>query len=491
MSLRLRLLLGVLTLAAAGLVVFGLVSYRSLDDYLSDRADDQVRAALDPVAQVLTAPGNVPGVPGGAVPLAPPGAVEPAPGPSVPGPPPASLPPGTFGQLRDEDGNVVEEILFSYGQPGFAEPALPGSIEGSRAGEELDFQTVEATGDAETEFRVAALTEPSGETVVAAVPLGEAESTLDRLAASEAIVAGVILAALAGLGWWVVGVGLRPLERMGDTATAIAAGDLSRRVEPADTSTEVGRLGLALNAMLEQIEASFAERQASEQRMRQFLADASHELRTPLASVRGYSELLRMGAAADPAEIDKAMARIEDESARMGVLVDDLLTLARLDEVREPERAPVEVGEVVSRVSEDARLRSPDRPISVQVPGEETWVEGEREMLLRLFSNLLRNAEAHTPPGTPVEVALSSEAGKASVTVRDHGTGFGDVDPAALFERFRRDSASRNRASGGAGLGLAIVAAVAADHGGEVTAANAPGGGAVFTVSLPLCDASG
>jgi two-component system OmpR family sensor kinase len=272
---------------------------------------------------------------------------------------------------------------------------------------------------------------------------------------------------------------------MGEVAGQIAAGDLSRRVEPDDDRTEVGRLGRSLNAMLAQIEAAFAEREAGERRLRRFLADASHELRTPLASIRGYSELYRIGAARDPAEVERAMARIEAESARMGGLVDDLLTLARIDEVREPAREPRDLRELLEDARDDARAAAPERVISLTPTGP-VPIEADGDALRRVFANLLRNAIVHTPEGTPIEVSLEATDAWATVGVRDHGPGLPPGDPGAVFERFWRDSASRGRDSGGAGLGLAIVAALVSAHGGRVEASNPAGGGALFTVYLPL-----
>jgi two-component system OmpR family sensor kinase len=272
---------------------------------------------------------------------------------------------------------------------------------------------------------------------------------------------------------------------MGEVAGQIAAGDLSRRVEPDDERTEVGRLGRSLNAMLHQIEAAFAERAAGERRLRRFLADASHELRTPLASIRGYSELYRIGAAREPAEVERAMSRIEAESARMGGLVDDLLTLARVDEVREPAREPLDLRELLEDARDDARAAAPEREIALTPTGP-VALEADGDAMRRVFANLLRNAIVHTPAGTPIEISLEATDAWAAVGVRDHGPGLPPGDPNAVFERFWRDSASRGRDDGGAGLGLAIVAALVNAHGGTVEASNLPDGGALFTVRLPL-----
>jgi two-component system OmpR family sensor kinase len=273
------------------------------------------------------------------------------------------------------------------------------------------------------------------------------------------------------------------------TAGAIAAGELSRRVSPADARTEVGRLGIALNAMLDRLEEAFAQRTASERRLRQFIADASHELRTPLASIRGYAELFRMGATRDSVELARAMQRIEDESKRMGVLVEDLLTLARLD--REPAHAhmPVDLGSLARDAVKDARVTAPDRDVSL-VAADGTVVVGDSDRLQQVLANLLRNALVHTPAGTPVDVTVTREAATVVVRVRDHGPGLPTEATERLFERFWRAEGGRERGSAGAGLGLAIVAAIVSAHGGSIDAANAPGGGAVFTVRLDAARAN-
>jgi two-component system OmpR family sensor kinase len=268
---------------------------------------------------------------------------------------------------------------------------------------------------------------------------------------------------------------------MAATAGQIAGGDLSHRVEPETESTEVGRLGIALNRMLERLEEAFARREASEDRLRQFLADASHELRTPLSSIRGYAELHRMGAMD---ETDTAMKRIEEEATRMGILVEDLLALARLDEIREPRRGPVALDALARDAVEDARATAPDRAIALDAPAVPA-VLGDPDQLRQVLANLLRNALVHTPPGTPIEVSLRDGADAVELKVRDHGHGLPPGDPSRLFERFWRAEGGRERGRAGAGLGLAIVGAIVADHHGTVTATDAADGGAVFTVQLP------
>jgi two-component system OmpR family sensor kinase len=323
--------------------------------------------------------------------------------------------------------------------------------------------------------------------LVVATSLASVDSTLHRLLLIELIVTVLVIGGIAGLGLWVVRLGLRPLDAIGDTAAAIAAGDLSQRVERAEERTEVGRLGLALNAMLTQIESAFRARETSERRLRRFVADASHELRTPLAAIRAYAELFGRGASQRPADLERSMKGISRESERMSVLVDDLLLLARLDDGRPLERLPVELDEVVGEAVETAHAVEPERPIELRA--EQAVVIGDRVRLRQIVDNLLANVRAHTPPGTPVSVSLACRDGAAEIEVSDEGPGLDEEHLAHVFERFYRADASRARASGGVGLGLSIVAAVAEAHGGTVAARSAPGAGATFTIALPLAQA--
>ena len=230
--------------------------------------------------------------------------------------------------------------------------------------------TVDGQTGAGTRYRALAVRNPMDRGItIAAIPLSATDETLQRLLVVEALVIAAVLIVLGLVSWVVVRVGLLPLDRMGHTAGAIAGGDLSHRVESTDPRTEVGRLGVALNAMLDRLERAFGEREASEDRLRRFIADASHELRTPLASIRGYAELFRMGAAREPAEVEKAMRRIEDEAARMGVLVEDLLTLARLDEVPDTPHAELDLAALVRDAVDDGRAAAPGREIDLQIDG--------------------------------------------------------------------------------------------------------------------------
>jgi two-component system OmpR family sensor kinase len=460
-TLRTRLLAGLVALVTVGLVAVAAVTYFEQRSFLYQRVDDQARAATGFMERALVDSD--------------PGFGRPGPGHDK-GPPGLNIPPGTYGQLRDASGTVRNEVVAGYEKP--PQPAWPAKI---RDGE---IKTVAAKNSSEVAYRVTARQGPAGLTVVA-VPLTETSDTLNRLLLVEGLVMGAVVIALAALSWWLVGIGLRPLDRMGVTAGAIAAGDLSRRV-PADERTEVGRLGLALNAMLAQIEQAFAERSASEGRLRRFIADASHELRTPLASIRGYAELYRMGAARDPAQADKAMGRIEDESTRMGVLVEDLLTLARLDQLPDLARDPVDLTGLARDAVDDARAAAPDRAIELR-GGDDGDVRalGDASRLRQVIGNLMRNALMHTPAGTPVELTVAREGDDAVLSVRDYGPGLPTDDVDSLFERFWRAEAGRERGPAGAGLGLSIVSAMVTAHGGSVTAQDAPGGGALFTVRLP------
>jgi two-component system OmpR family sensor kinase len=298
----------------------------------------------------------------------------------------------------------------------------------------------------------------------------------------EALVAAGVLLGLAALSLWTVRKELRPLERIEETAGAIAAGDLSRRVDVVDPRTEVGRLGLSLNAMLAQIERAFDERRASENRLRRFLADASHELRTPLTSIRGYAELFRRGAGARPEDLATSMRRIEEEAARMGVMVDDLLLLARLDQGRPMELAAVDLSAIASDAVADARTVHGGRQISVDAP-DRLEVPGDEARLREVVANLLSNALEYTDGA--IEVSVRADTGSALFEVADHGTGLSEEQRAHVFEPFYRADPARTRRSGGAGLGLSIVSAIVAAHAGSVSIEETPGGGTTFRVSLP------
>jgi two-component system OmpR family sensor kinase len=448
MSLRARLTLGLVALAAMGLALAGFATYRALAGFLFDQVDEQLRSEVAQIVRrVDTQPLGVRFTP---------------------------LRYGAYTEVRDVDGEVLTRTFYDDAP---TVPDLPARVSST-------YFTVRGE-DRSERFRVVAQPLPDGRTRLLAVPLDDVDDTLRRLLVVEIVVAAAVLTALSVLGWWALKVGLRPLERMEETAGAIAAGDLSRRVDDVDERTEAGRLGMAFNTMLARIEDAFAQREASETRLRRFVADASHELRTPLTSIRGYSELFRRGADANPEDLEKAMRRIEDEAKRMGVLVDDLLLLARLDQGRPLDHAPVDVVALARDAVEDARASYPDHDVSLGAVAERALVTGDELRLRQVLANLLANACTHTPPGTSVTVAVAARDDGVVVEVADDGPGLTRDEAAHVFERFWRADTSRARASGGSGLGLSIVAAITEAHGGRAEVESAPGAGATFRVWLP------
>jgi two-component system OmpR family sensor kinase len=323
------------------------------------------------------------------------------------------------------------------------------------------------------------------------------DHTTRKIIGVDLIVGGIVLVLIASLGVAIVRASLRPLTAIEDTAEAIAAGDLSRRVPDADSRTEVGRLAGSLNGMLTQIESAFraqarseATARRSEERMRRFIADASHELRTPLSVIRGFAEYYRQRRNdVNEAEIDRLIGRVEDEAARMGVLVEDLLLLARLDQQRPLARKPVDVLALAADAVHDLRVLAPDRDIQLNVrSGSAFIVLGDETRLRQVIGNLTSNALNHTPAGTPIALAVApallGEQAAVALEVSDSGPGLPPEQAQRVFERFYRVDAARSR--GGTGLGLAIVAALVRAHGGTVTLETAPSQGATFQVVMPL-----
>ena len=458
-SLRTRLVVGVVALALVGLAAADVATYKALGSFLVQRVDSTLESQHQSYEHDgFGGPGGGPGqTPGGSS--------------------------TAFVQYRARNGKT---ILSTSGAQ--VSPTLPATIwmkgaKTSSDGQDLVRYFTVGSNDESGRYRVRAAYESHdpNEMLIIALSLHDVDGTLHRLLMIELLVTAGVLLALAAGGFWVVRLGLRPLREMERTAGAIAAGDLSQRVERADEGTEVGRLGLALNTMLTQIESAFKQREASERKLRRFVADASHELRTPLAAVRAYSELFGRGADQRPADLERAMTGITRESERMSLLVQDLLLLARLDEGRPLEREPVRLDDIVGEAVDTARTVEPDRP--VELDAEPTVVLGDRDRLRQIVDNLLANARAHTPRQAPVHVVVARENGCAVIEVHDSGPGLGADDLARVFERFYRADKSRARASGGVGLGLSIVAAVAEAHDGSVAAYS--GEGATFRITLP------
>jgi two-component system OmpR family sensor kinase len=338
-------------------------------------------------------------------------------------------------------------------------------------------------------------------TVIVATDQSEVNAAIDDLSRMYLRISVGALVVLGALGYALVRSSLRPLEEVERTAEGIAAGDLSRRVPVRRPRSEVGRLAGAFNTMVERIESAFraTERsetsaRSSEERMRRFVADASHELRTPLTSIRGYAELYRQGAATSPEDVAGVLRRIEEQAARMGLLVDDLLLLARLDQQRPLEHMRVDLAVLTVDAVHDVHAMAPDRSVGLRLPPADDSTEepaevpvlGDEARLRQVLGNLVNNAILHTPPGTPVEVRVRAEGQDAVLEVADKGPGLPSDQAERVFERFYRADPARGRISGGTGLGLAIVAAIVAAHGGRVEVATTVGVGTTFRVLLPL-----
>ncbi|GAA1994292.1 HAMP domain-containing sensor histidine kinase [Terrabacter lapilli] len=352
------------------------------------------------------------------------------------------------------------------------------------------FEIGSSDGDAQW-LAIAQLNEPRTEIYVLALPLGPLDRTVDTFLLYAAGIGAITLLVTGVVGWFLVRRTFRPLTRIEDTAAQIAVGDLTQRIDVPDSDDEVASLSRSLNAMLARIEQSFAVREANEAKMRRFIADASHELRTPLAAVGGYAELYRQGALPTGEAVTGAMGRIESEAHRMSGLVEDLLTLARLDGERPLELQPVDLAVLAADAAQDARTIAPDRHIvasGIHGPIEPTELQADEQQLRQVVTNLVTNARVHTPAGTPVEILVGrTDDEHVALHVRDHGHGIPPQERADVFERFYRADRSRSRGSGGGnGLGLAIVHAIVEAHGGTVTVRETPGGGATFVVELPV-----
>ncbi len=458
MSLRARLLSAATLVALLALAVFGVATYSALHAELYRQVEAEMQRAAAPVS-VLVDESLARGLP-------PAIAAQDAPGMYI----------GIYASGK------IFELAPAYLAGKAYRPALPAAIKNPGTGWEYFNRPSQAAGG--PDFHVQVSTLMNGVYLILADPLTAVNGVLDRLIAVELAVAAFALAAAVALGWWLVHAGLRPLRAMETATAAITAGELDRRVPEPPPHTELGRLARAFNLMLDRIEDAFARRDATEARLRQFVADASHELRTPVAAVRAYAELFSRGAQHRPEDLARVIHGIERESARMGGLVEDLLLLARLDEGRPLAREPVELVKVALDAAEAARLVGPEWPVTVEArrPVE---VLGDPARLRQVLDNLLANVRAHTPPGTRTRLVVAQVDSEVQVDVTDDGPGL-PADAERVFERFFRAESSRTRATGGAGLGLAIVAALVQAHGGRVGAYNNPEGGAHFFIRLPL-----
>ncbi|MCU1411200.1 MAG: hypothetical protein JWR04_1907 [Rhodoglobus sp.] len=477
LTLRRRLVLGIVALLAAVTIVIGVVSVLALQGFLVARLDTQLLAATNRSQDVFDGHGGGPGFPGSR-------------------PPPSTLlnlPGQRTGTLAGTISGTDASQAAVLGEGATAE-ALDAAQLAVLLALPADGMPHNADlGEGLGTYRVI-VQEPSaeGDSLVIGLSLADVQATVWQLIALVAGIGlfGVAAAAVAGV--LVVRAALRPLERVAATATRVSELPLDRgevalavRVPEADAdpSTEVGAVGSALNRMLGHVASALEARQASENKVRTFVADASHELRTPLASIRGYAELTRRGNHELPEDVVHAIGRVESESVRMTALVEDLLLLARLDEHNPLETLDVDLGRLLVDAVSDARASGPDHTWALDVPDHPVLVRGDASKLHQVVANLLANARTHTPAGTTVTASLTASGTDTVIEVADTGPG---IDPAlvpTVFERFVRGDGSRSRASGSTGLGLAIVTAVVEAHGGRAEVESAPGR-TVFRVIL-------
>ncbi len=402
-------------------------------------------------------------------------------------PPDAAESPGfrsAYTARIDADGTFEYQMLPNLTE-GATVPGLdPARAQAAAAADDPPF-TVAGSGDAPA-YRFLARSEPgTGDTLVVGLSLADVEAAGERLAVVEVVAGGVMLGVLALVTVWVVRLGVRPIKRMTATATAIAGGDLSHRAEPSHPGTEAADLADALNTMLGRIETAFEERAASEARLRRFVADASHELRTPVTAIRGYADLYRHGGLRQPGELDPAMRRVEQEAVRMGRLVDDLALLARLDQGRPLDAAPVDLALLAADAARDAGAMAPERAVTLDA-AEPVLVTGDDHRLRQVVGNLVANALVHTPPDAAVRISAARQNGHGRLEVADDGPGMAPQVAGQAFERFWRADPARARSRGGSGLGLAIAKAIVEAHHGSVALRTAPGRGTTVTVDLPL-----
>jgi two-component system, OmpR family, sensor kinase len=476
-SLSVRIMAAATVLVMVTLAVMGAVGTTMLRSYLFGRVDGQLLAFAKP-----TGHGRPPGrLPSGQAPhVLPSGKLPPAGAPSLP---------SLF---------LVEQIAANgrvQRVSGSVRGAAPPEVSAAQLRHPGGPFTAAAAHDPGHSWRVLVLVMSGGRHVVVAYNLDALDSTVTKLDAADAAAGAVAILILAAIGLPVIRVSLNPLARIEDTAEAIAAGDLSRRIDRPAPDTEVGRLAAVLNTMLGRIEAAYRAREEgeahardSEDRMRRFVADASHELRTPLTSIRGLAEFcLQQGDAASREEMTRLMTRIQQEATRMGLLVEDLLLLAQLDEDRPLHRQPVDLSSVAAEAVLVARAVPNGHDVSLDAAPDPVIVSADSARLRQVIDNLIGNALQHTPPGTVVTVAVDCVPGYGQLTVADNGPGLTAEQASRVFERFYRADDARSRARGGTGLGLSIAAALVDAHAGTVTVdPRPPGHGATFRVRLPL-----
>jgi two-component system, OmpR family, sensor kinase len=464
LSLRVRLLMLTVGFLAIGLSAGGGIAITALHGHLVGQIDDRLRPVAEVFARVP--PGQLNGT-------GRPNAV--AAGMDLLGSP--------YLAVLGPDGALEREIAPArqFDQP---KPLLPDV---AATGVPVDVPAQEGGG----QWRLIKLPRESSGSVVAAASLSSVDATVERLRTVCLLTGAALLLVLAAAGWFAVRAGLRPLDRIEQTAAAIAGGDLSHRVpRKAGPRTEIGRLTAALNGMLVQIETASAARAASEAKMRRFVADVSHELRTPLAGIKGFADLYEMGALPEKADIDRTMRRIRAESGRLAQLTDDLLLLAQFDDQPSLQLGPTDLRTLAADARHDLRALDPARAITLTGPCGQPIIAaeilGDEARLRQVVSNLVGNVIAHTPTGTAVRIGVGTLDGTAILEIEDAGPGLTPEQAGKVFDRFYRAEDSRARTGhGGAGLGLSIAWSIVAAHGGRIELSSAECGGATFRVLFP------
>jgi len=463
-----RLTIGVLVLSAIGFVGAGVGSQALLRNYLIHQVDDQLLSVVAGTQERLDRAG-----------IARDADDDDGQRSAQTATPLNRVPTSISVTVLDPFGNLVGGIGGDFNSnqiTDYVKGLLPGQVAayGSKP------FTIEAPG---ADFRVATTVLPSSlGSVIVAQSLADFDKTTHQIAVVFLIIGGLVLLFIAFASRQVIKVGMRPLERIEETAEKIAAGDLSARLDNYEPETEVGRLSTSLNIMLSRIEEAFDARMQSEDKLRRFVADASHELRTPLTAIRGFAELHRQGAVPEGEKTNELISRIEKESMRMGYLVEDLLMLARMDQSRELVIADVDLSALLQEAVTSAQAAGPDHTITTNIASGIT-TKGDADKIYQVVTNLLANARAHTPAGSAITVTVAKDGADSLVTIADNGPGLSAEDQARIFERFYRVDASRQRNSkDGSGLGLSIVDAVMRAHGGDVTVASELGKGAAFTL---------
>ena len=453
MTLRTKLVISFTLLLLAVVAAVGLVASRSIRSILIGQIDQELQ-----------------------------GVVSRGPGPYGDRPPGPGPDDGPFLEpyavvVTDPDGAVVESRPSGFADDPDPLPDVSG------LDREEGLVTI-PSADGSIEYRGYVEQEDDGSVVVHAVPMRDVATATSALIRALLVAGGGVLLLGGAATWWMVRGAMRPVDEMVETAEAIAAGNLTRRVPDLDPGTELGRLGGSLNEMLAHIEVAVESEREGRERLRQFVADASHELRTPLAAISGYAEMHRTGALAAEAEEAKAWSRIESEGRRMGSLVEDLLTLTRLGQAKPLRIEQVDLASVARDAAADHGAIDPERPVDVSGP-ESLLVPGDAERLHQVVTSLLANVRVHTPPGTHAEVTVGRHNGLIELVVSDDGPGMPPAALAHVFDRFYRADPSRSRRSGGSGLGLSIVDAIVTAHGGTVSADSTLGAGTSITVRLP------